>query len=130
MNQPRSTNGQPKLDHVIIGLLITGVAASIVLEIIGMVLFYRFRGSLTISTKATAFIQGHDLGFLAHHVTGMIREQGIDIFFMTLGIIVLILTPLARVIVSIAYFAFERDVKFLFITLFVLAVLSASLLIH
>jgi uncharacterized membrane protein len=130
MSQPRSTNGQSRLDRIIIGLLITGVMVSILLEIIGIVLFCHSHGSLTISSETTAFIHGRDLSFLAHHLSTMVGKQGIDIFFMTLGIIVLIMTPFIRVIVSIAYFAIERDIKFFFITLFVFVVLLISLLIH
>jgi uncharacterized membrane protein len=130
MSQPPSTNGQSGLDRVIIGLLITGVMVSIVLEIVGMVLFLHYHGRLAVSPETTAYIHGRDLGFLVYHLTTMIPKQGIDIFLMTLGIIVLVMTPFTRVIVSIAYFAIERDLKFFCITLFVLTVLLASVLIH
>ncbi len=130
MSQPPSTSGRSGLDRIIIGLLITGVMVSVVLEIIGMVLFCHYHGRLSVSSETTSYIHGRDLSFLVYHLSSMIREQGIDIFFMTLGIIVLIMTPFIRVIVSIAYFALERDIKFFLITLFVLAVLLVSILIH
>ena len=49
---------------------------------------------------------------------------------MTLGILVLILTPYIRVVVSIVYFARERDYRYVLLTLFVLVVLSLSLALH
>jgi uncharacterized membrane protein len=130
MSQPRPESGPSILDRVIIGLLITGVTASIALEAVGLALFCHSRGRLTVSTDTTVFIHGHNLGFFIHHVADMISKQGIDIFLMTLGIIVLVSTPFVRVIISMVYFAFERDVKFFLITFFVFAVLLISLLTH
>lgn len=125
-----SMSRQLRLDRIIIALLITGVTVSILFESIGLVLFCHSRGRLTVSMETAVFIHGHNLGFLMHHLTGMISKQGIDIFFMTLGIIVLIVTPFVRVIISMVYFALERDVKFFLITFFVFAVLLISLLTH
>jgi len=130
MSKPRVTSGQSKLDRVIIGLLIAGVMVSIALEVIGLVLFCHSHGRLTVSAEATVFIHGHNLDFLMRHLSTMIGKQGIDVFFMTLGIFVLIITPFMRVIISMVYFAFERDVKFFCITFFVFAVLVVSLLVH
>jgi uncharacterized membrane protein len=127
---PPSTDEQSVLDRIIIGLLITGVMASILLEIVGMALFCHSRGRLTIYSETAAFIHGHDLARFMSHMTAMISKQGMDIFFMTLGIIVLILTPFTRLIVSIIYFAVERDVRFFLITFFVFAVLLISFLAH
>jgi uncharacterized membrane protein len=130
MSKQRPSNGKPHLDLIIIGLLIAGVAVSILFEIMGMAIYYRSHGSLSVSADKGVFIHGANLGFLADHLTDMISKQGIDIFLMTMGIIVLIVTPFIRVVVSTIYFALERDVKFFLITLFVLVVLSISLLIH
>ncbi|MEM4358582.1 MAG: DUF1634 domain-containing protein [Candidatus Caldarchaeum sp.] len=49
---------------------------------------------------------------------------------MTAGLVILIFTPYSRVLTSIVYFAAERNIKFLLITLFVFAVLTTSLLTH
>jgi uncharacterized membrane protein len=127
---PHSTEEQSMLDRLIIGLLITGVMVSILLEIVGLELFCHSRGRLSISTGTAAFIHGRDLVLLARHMAAMITKQGMDIFLMTLGIIVLILTPFMRLIVSIIYFALERDVRFFLITFFVFTVLVVSLLVH
>jgi len=50
--------------------------------------------------------------------------------FMTMGIIVLVLTPYIRAITSAVYFGWERNWKYLAITLFVLFVLTLSLALH
>ncbi len=49
---------------------------------------------------------------------------------MTAGVIVLMLTPYLRVVLSAAYFAWEKDAKYVLITLFVLIVLTLSLVLH
>jgi len=57
-------------------------------------------------------------------------SQGMALWVMTLGIAVLILTPYARVLLSVFYFLRERDFKFSFITLWVLVILTLSLAGH
>ena len=47
--------------------------------------------------------------------------------FVLLGVMVLLLTPLARVVLSVATFAREGDRDFTIITVFVLAILITSL---
>jgi uncharacterized membrane protein len=46
---------------------------------------------------------------------------------MTLGIAILMLTPYVRVILSVIHFSRERNIKYVLITLFVLALLTISL---
>ena len=52
------------------------------------------------------------------------------VVFMTLGLIILILTPYIRAITSVIYFAWEKNRKYVLITLFVLIVLTVSLALH
>jgi uncharacterized membrane protein len=49
---------------------------------------------------------------------------------MTLGITTLILTPFARVVASVLYFVWKRNIKYTLITIFVLTVLTISLALH
>ncbi|MEM0381846.1 MAG: DUF1634 domain-containing protein [Nitrososphaerota archaeon] len=49
---------------------------------------------------------------------------------MAVGLVLLMLTPYARVIASFIYFAIKRDLKYSLITAFVLVVLTVSLLTH
>jgi len=59
---------------------------------------------------------------------GSTQEEGL--WLMTLGIAILILTPYARVIMSILYFIGRKDMKYTLITLFVFILLTISLLFH
>ena len=49
---------------------------------------------------------------------------------MTLGLITLISTPYIRVITSVIYFTWEKNRKYLLVTLFVLILLTANLALH
>jgi uncharacterized membrane protein len=49
---------------------------------------------------------------------------------MAIGLILLMLTPYARIIASFTYFAARRDLKYTLITAFVLVVLTISLITH
>jgi uncharacterized membrane protein len=49
--------------------------------------------------------------------------------FILLGVLVLVFTPIVRVLVSFVHFARRRDLPFTLITAFVLAVLAASVVI-
>jgi len=49
---------------------------------------------------------------------------------MTAGLVILILTPFLRVILSVFYFALKKDFKYVIITVFVLLALTISLLLH
>lgn len=131
MSRPRPTDDRsPLLDRIIIGLVVAGVTTSLVLEVFGLVLFCHSHGTLVVSSESAVFIHGQDLRSLVQHMATMAARQGIDVFLMTLGIIVLILTPFARVAVSILYFVFKRDILFFCITSLVFVILVVSLLVH
>jgi len=131
MNRSRPTDDRPlRLDRLIVGLMIAGVATSLLLEVIGLVLFCHSHGTLAVSSESAVFIHGQNLRSLAQYMSVMAARQGIDVFLMTLGIIVLILTPFARVAVSIVYFAFKRDMLLFCITSLVFVILLISLLVH
>jgi uncharacterized membrane protein len=46
---------------------------------------------------------------------------------MSVGVVILILTPYVRVLMSVLYFAWEKNTKYILITLFVLLLLTISL---
>ena len=56
----RPDNSEPKFEKVISYLLMTGVILCILLEVIGVVLFYHAYGNLNISQQAGVFVKGHD----------------------------------------------------------------------
>ena len=119
--------GESKLETAISYLLILGVVASLFLETIGMVLFYRFYGQFYLSEDKVMFLHGRNFFNFLHVLLCGGSPDKSPIFFMTLGIASLIVTPYLRVIVSVAYFTWKRDIKYSLITIFVLAVLTISL---
>lgn len=130
MSIKNKDTGLLMMESVISYILIVGVIISVVLEITGLVFFYRTYHNFDFSESGLFKIQGHDffgyiLGLLRGGFTG-----GTAVQFMTAGIVVLLLTPFLRVVFSVGFFARERDYKFVFITLFVLVVLTISLTLH
>jgi len=121
---------ESRFERAISYLLFTGVVISLILEVIGIALFYQTPGRLAISESEGMFIHGKDF---FHFIWGLIRgEPGgtTGLFLMTLGIAILILTPYLRVILSVFYFGWTRNAKYTLITLFVLVILSLSLAMH
>lgn len=122
-------SGESKLETAISYLLIIGVIISLLLEIIGIVIFYNSYGHLDITEEEGMFIRGHNFfTFLYDQFQGKSGESAL--LFMGLGIAVLMLTPYLRVIASVLYFAREKNMKYVLITLFVLIVLTISLFLH
>ena len=123
-------SGESKLETAISYLLIIGVVFSFILEAIGLILFYYSFANLNILENEVVFIRGND--FFSFVVTIFQGEnmQNNAILFMTLGLVTLILTPYVRVITSVIYFAWEKNRKYLLVTLFVLVILTVSLALH
>jgi uncharacterized membrane protein len=129
MNQALSGKGESRLENAISYVLIGGVLISMALEIAGMALFYRAYGHLAISQEQSVFIEGHDFfSFVYGEFTRHTRVLPIAV--MTAGIMVLILTPYVRVVLSVFYFVRYKNVKYAVITLLVLTILSVSLALH
>ncbi len=123
-------SGETRLETWVSYVLISGVLASLLVEAAGIILFYLISHSADISQNKSVFVQGRDfftfLGTLFHQaLTGVT-----PIRLMALGVALLILTPYARAVMSVIYFCSTRNIKYLVITAFVLAVLTASLIIH
>ena len=128
MTTKRVGSGEYGLESGISLLLIVGVIISLVLEVIGVVIFYRSHGSLNILQAGSMFIQGHDFfSFIGEQFK---KPQESGLLFIIVGIIVLILTPYVRVVASVFYFAREKNIKYVWITLFVLVVITLSLALH
>ncbi len=129
MNMAGSSGGS-KLENAISYLFLIGVITSFVLEIVGIILFYHAYGRLGISQDKAMFIHGRDFFSFVYSLVREGHTEGSAILFMTAGVVVLMLTPYVRVILSAVYFAGERNVKYVLITLFVLTVLTVSLIFH
>ena len=121
---------EERLERWISYILIAGVIASLILEVAGMVLYVRAAGSAAISHRPAAFVHGSNFfAFLAAILYDAATHPG-GFHLMLLGISLLILTPYLRALLSVLYFASKKDIAYFFITLFVLFVLTMSLLFH
>ena len=120
-------NAESKFERIIGCILISGVVISLFLEVIGIILYYRSYGQFKILEDRAVFIHGKNFFyFFVELIQGEhIREKAL--WLMTLGIAILILTPYVRVILSVVHFSREKNLKYVLITLFVLALLTMSL---
>jgi len=130
MKMKKSNNSESKFEKAIGYLLITGVIISILLEVIGVVLLYRANGNLNISQDAGVYIKGHDFFSFVYRQIRDSQSTKPAVLFMISGIIVLILTPYIRVIASFFHFLWQKNYKYVLITLFVLIVVTLSLALH
>ncbi len=121
---------ESKLETIISVLLIVGVVTSVVLEVIGIGLYFGAYGNVMVSQSASVYISGENFfAFIVEKLGNLFVSEN-ALAFMTMGIIVLILTPYIRAITSVIYFGWEKNGKYVLITLFVLAVLTLSLALH
>lgn len=119
-----------KFERIIGYILISGVAISLLLEIIGIVLYYHFYGQFKIFEDKAVFIHGKNFFNFLFELFGSEHIRQKAILLMTLGIAILMLTPYVRVILSVIHFAREKNVKYVLITLFVLLLLTISLAVR
>jgi uncharacterized membrane protein len=123
-------SGETKLETIISYLLIVGVVVSVVMEAIGITLYYGTYGNVQVSQNPAVFISGKNFfAFIVYQTQHLLGSQN-ALLFMTLGLIILILTPYLRAITSVIYFAWEKHYKYVLIALFVLIVLTVSLALH
>jgi uncharacterized membrane protein len=130
-HQPPSREADQRLELAIATLLRIGVIAAAALVALGGVLAMRHPGAPVPSY--THFQQPGTLPSGAHALTsiaGVFRHladpSGASI--IELGLLVLIATPIARVVFAVFGFARERDYLYVVISLLVLGILVVSLL--
>jgi uncharacterized membrane protein len=75
-------------------------------------------------------IHGRDFFSFIYGLFSGQSNPGAAIWLITVGIVLLILTPFVRVIISVFYFGWEKNFKYVVITLFVFVVLVLSLTLH
>lgn len=123
VNEGDFTEDAPRLrqrDHLrraellISGVLRGGVALSIGILVLGVVLFFVGGGTDTQPPAQT----------LADVAQGVLA--GSPLATIMLGLLVLLVTPVLRVLVSIAAFALEHDWRYVAITTLVLVILAIS----
>jgi uncharacterized membrane protein len=123
-------SGETRLETGISYVLILGVSASLLIEAIGIFLYYREFHGFAISRDGSMFMHGRLFFSYVAHLLRETVSAATPVRLMALGIAVLILTPYARMVMSIAYFAQRRNLKYVLITAFVLVVLTVSLMTH
>jgi uncharacterized membrane protein len=96
------------------GVLIVGLAVSTLLMLIGIV-------EAAVLRQPTPTVEPHLREILTNVIA--LRPSG----FMTLGLVVLIATPILRVIGSVFAFAYERDWRFMGVTLLVFVIVLTSI---
>jgi uncharacterized membrane protein len=114
---PDGTAVPPNLQHLVSGILRGGVYLSAILLFLGLTLWY-LRGGTTDAPGAATLPFGRFWAALT---------EGSGEAVVLLGLLVLVLTPLLRVVVSVAVFSVARDRAFMLVTLLVLATLLASI---
>jgi len=138
MNEPRRGWTDYQIDQVVGLLLRVGVLLAAAVVLLGAVLYLAQEGTRRIRTR-WASAEGPDVRDLSHfkedrwpgleHVRtiagGAARFEGR--YVIQLGILLLVATPVARVALCVLAFLAQRDRLYIGVTLFVLAVLIASL---
>ena len=127
MKTPR----EARLEVAISCILIVGVILCVLVEGIGIGGYYFSNRNLDISFQPAYALKGADFfSYIAGMVLSFMQGGWTPIHILGLGLALLMITPYIRVIASVLYFGAVRNLKYLFITLFVLVVLTASLFVH
>lgn len=114
-----------RVEAIIAGVLRVGVVSSVLVTLFGVVLGFlqhpawTEKGPLPIGSEVPTSLADLAAGLPAFHGPA----------WASLGLLLLIATPVLRVAVSVAAFAVERDRRFVGITLLVLALLVTSFLV-
>ena len=114
-----------KLEQVIGSLLRAGVFIAAAVVLLGGILYLAQYGS-----TRPAYHAFHGESSELRSVTAVVKDAAsLDSrSIIQLGLLLLVLTPIARVVFSAGGFLLERDYIYVAITLFVLAVLLVSLI--
>jgi uncharacterized membrane protein len=128
MNPDQRAAAERSMESFIGYLLLTGVALSALLIVAGLAWRFATTGRLSAdySLAATNLAE-----LVATEIKLVLAGQWRPRLLINLGILALMLTPFARVLASVAFFAFEeRSLKYTLITALVLAVLSYGLFLR
>jgi uncharacterized membrane protein len=127
----KMVSGEERLDLTISYILIIGVMASVAVEMIGILAYYHSDQNLSIVFQPDYAMKGSNFfSYTIAALQALFQGSWTPMHILGLGIVLLMITPYMRVAASVIYFTLAKNVKYLMITLFVLIVLTASLLLH
>jgi uncharacterized membrane protein len=111
-------------------ILRAGVALSMVLESLGILLNYLQTGQTSLVVPSADWLAkgGNLFGFVSTSVASVVSgpsPSGVT----ALGVAVLMLTPYARIIAGIIYYTLDRDWNYVGITLVVFSVITFGLIV-
>ncbi len=121
-------------------ILIGGTIISLVLISTGLIIYYMPKGIESTPHFTMKWqMSGNNLfayvtsliskfHFLSNSAPSSFNINAIKI--MALGLITLIMTPYVRVVASIIFFSLTKNFKYVFVTGFVLLILTISLIMH
>lgn len=112
------------IESVMGTLLITGVIISGTLILCGGV-YYLFQVGLSVPHYKTFRGVPSGLRSVHHILSGAVHLDSLSI--IQLGLLLLIATPISRVIFSVIGFLFEKDYLYVFISLMVLVIIGYSI---
>lgn len=117
-----------RLETTIGWILVIGVLASVVFESVGLALNYSQTHDLSLTLSPAWNVQSRN--FFSFVVTALpsVVTAPSAVSLVSLGIILLMLTPYARVVASVVYYGVIRDYRYLGITLLVLTIITISLI--
>lgn len=125
------SSGEGKLDLAISYILIAGVIASVLIETVGIITYYLTNGNLDITFQPSNSLKGVDFfNYAGETVQSLTLGAWTPLHVLGLGIVLLMITPYVRVVASAFFFSLTKNLKYLAITVFVLVVLTVSLIIH
>lgn len=108
-------------------ILRAGVMVSLALESAGILLNYLRTGDSTLRLSPQWLASGGPFFGFASSTVSSVLAGVTPVGLTALGVIVLLLTPYARIVAAVVYYAVERDWKYVSITLFVFAVVTCGL---
>ena len=112
------------LEDLIGWVLIVGVLCSVVFDVAGLAK----TGSWSLTMSPTWLVQSPNFFSFIGSTLSSLGSATLAYNLIAIGIILLMITPYVRVVVSVLYYAVTKDFRYVGITLLVLAIITASLL--
>lgn len=121
--------GGHELEALIGHILTLGVLFSLILLSTGLILYVFQNGGLSLTFDESLVLCGDNIfKVMVPLFEDLLSWGNPSRTFMALGIVMLMATQYVRVVASVLYFSMIRDVKYVGITLFVLTIITLSLL--